>query len=100
MENIQKTPLEDSLQEGNMARVLVTTIHSSDSIILLSTRLSAERIYLIIDKNADETQRQSLEDIKKTFGKVLEVKEKKVDSLDIVSTTQAIIDLIDEIGRA
>lgn len=78
-----------------MAKVLVTTMHSADSIILLATRLSAERIYLILDKKGDDLQKQSLDDINKTFGKVLDVKEKKVDSFDVVSTAHSIVELID-----
>lgn len=97
MRSTQNTVLEDSIQDEDMARVLVTTVHSPDFVILLATRLSAERIYLIVDKRPDDTQKQSVDDINKTLGKVLEVKEKKVDSFDIVSTAQSIVDLVDAI---
>lgn len=95
MESIQNTFLEDSIQEETMGRVLVTTVHSPDFVVLLATKLSAERIYLIVDKKPDDVQEQSIADINKTFGKVLELKEKKVDSFDIVATAQSIVELID-----
>ena len=100
MESSIKEPvLEDSNQEGNMARVLVTTTYSSDSIILAITRLSIERVYLLIDKKPDETQQATIDTINKTFGSVIEIKEKKVELYDFVSVAKVITDMLDDISR-
>ncbi len=97
MESIQSTVLEDYEPTDNMPRVLVTTVHSSDYVILLATRLSVDVIYLITDKKPDSIQEESIKEIQRTFGKVLDVKEKKVDCFNIVCTAQSVIDLIDAI---
>src|SRR3989338_7416384 len=100
MESSIKEPvLEDSNQEENMARVLVTTTYSSDSIILAITRLSIERVYLLIDKKPDETQQATIDTINKTFGSVIEIKEKKVELYDFVSVAKVITDMLDDISR-
>ena len=97
-ETIKDTFLEDSNQEGSMARVLVTTTYSSDSIILAITKLSIERVYLLIDKKPDDTQKATLDNINKTFGSVIEIKEKKIELYDFVDVARAITDLLDVIS--
>src|SRR3989338_1242730 len=100
MESSIKEPvLEDSNQEENMARVLVTTTYSSDSIILAITRLYIERVYLLIDKKPDDVQAATIESINKTFGSVIEIKEKRVELYDFVSVAKTVTDLLDDISR-
>ena len=96
--SIKEAFLEDSHQEENMARVLVTTTYSSDSIILAITKLSIERVFLLIDKKPDETQRATIENINKTFGSVIEIKEKRVELYDFVSVAKTITDMLDDIS--
>ena len=82
-----------------MARVLVTTTYSSDSIILAITRLSIERVFLLIDKKPDETQQATIDTINKTFGSVIEIKEKRVELYDFISVAKTVTDMLDDISR-
>lgn len=99
MESITKHFLEDVEQNQCMARVLLTTTYSADSIILAITRLSVDRVYLLIDKKPDQTQTSTIESINKTFGSVVEIKEKKVELYDIVSVAKTVVDMLDDISR-
>ena len=82
-----------------MARILVTTTYSADSIILAITRLSVDRVYLLIDKKPDQTQASAIELINKTFGSVVEIKERKVELYDFVSIAKTVVDMLDDISR-
>lgn len=79
-----------------MARVLVTTTYSSDSIILAITKLSIERLFLLVDKKPDETQKATIDSINKTFGAVIEVKEKRIELYDFVEVAKAVSDMLDD----
>ncbi len=98
-EYIQETFLEHTEQEETMSRVLVTTTYSSDSIILAITKLSVDRVYLLIDKKPDDTQSHAIDTINKTFGSVIEIKEKKIELYDFISVAKTMVDLIDDISR-
>lgn len=99
MEDIQNAFLEDSTQEQRMARVLVTTTYSSESIILAITKLSIERVFLLVDKKPDDVQKATIDVINKTFGPVIEIKEKRIELYDFVSVAKTITDLLDDISR-
>lgn len=81
-----------------MTRVLVTTTYSSDSIILAITRLGIERVYLLIDKKPDDVQKATIDAINKTFGSVIEIKEKKIELYDFVDVANNIVNLLDDIS--
>ncbi|MBI4052768.1 MAG: CRISPR locus-related DNA-binding protein [Candidatus Diapherotrites archaeon] len=82
-----------------MARVLITTAYSSDSIVLLLTKFSIDRLFLLIDKKPDETQQKAVDDLKKTFEKVIEIKEKRVELFDIVAVAQDTANIIDALAN-
>ncbi|MBI2172954.1 MAG: CRISPR locus-related DNA-binding protein [Candidatus Aenigmarchaeota archaeon] len=82
-----------------MSRVLVTTTYSADSIILAITRLAVDRVYLLIDKKPDEIQKSAIDSINKTFGSVIEIKERKVELYDFVSVAKTVADMLDDISR-
>jgi CRISPR locus-related DNA-binding protein len=99
IESIQDNFLEDEIQNNNMARVLITTTYSSDSIILAITRLSIERVYLLVDKKPEGLQKETIDLINKTFSSVIEIKEKKIELYDFVEVAKTVTDLIDAISR-
>lgn len=99
MKNINETFLENTEQKACMSRVLVTTTYSADSIILAITRLAVDRVYLLIDKKPDEIQKSAIDSINKTFGSVIEIKERKVELYDFVSVAKTVADMLDDISR-
>jgi len=82
-----------------MVKILIATIYVFEPIIASATKISAERLILLIDKEPDEKQSQSLEVIKKSLGSVLEITTVPTDIYDIVdvaSETVRIIDLLSD----
>jgi len=83
----------------DMTRVLITTTYSSESIILAITKLSIERVYLLIDKKPDDYQKETIKQITETFGNVIEIIDKKIEVYDFVSIAKTVTDLLDSISR-
>jgi CRISPR-associated protein Csa3 len=80
-----------------MARTLLTTVYSFDSIVLSITRLSVERLILLVDKRRNAEQRSTVKKITAMFGKALHIQEKSIDLYEIVPITRDIISIIDSI---
>jgi CRISPR locus-related DNA-binding protein len=80
-----------------MVCVLITTVYSIDSIVRVVTKFSAERLYLLIDNRPNREQEATVKKIKESFGKVIEIKEKKVEVYNVVSVAQSVTELIDAI---
>lgn len=89
--NINETIIEEDMG----AKVLIATLYSSEPVMLASTRLSPDRLVLLIDKIPNKVQTNSLDLIKKALGKVLEVKTVKTDVLDIVAVAKKCVEVID-----
>jgi CRISPR-associated protein Csa3 len=80
-----------------MANVLITTIYSVESIVLAITRYSIDRVFLLTSEEYDEKQQNALKQLKENYSKVLEIKEKKIPTYDIVKITEKCVELIDAI---
>ena len=78
-----------------MAKVLISTVYSMDSIVLCATKLSVDRIYLLVDSKPDAVQSKTVKEIESSLGKALEVKTKKISVYDIVSIAKSTAELID-----
>lgn len=76
-------------------KVLIATLYSSDPVVLAITRLSPERVILLIDNTPNKEQEKSLELIKKTFGNVIELKTAKTDVYDIIAVSRKCVEIID-----
>ncbi|RLE47863.1 hypothetical protein DRJ25_01400, partial [Candidatus Woesearchaeota archaeon] len=59
------------------------------------TKLGPDRLILLVDKKPGKEQEKALDLIKKSLGKVLEVKTVKVDVYDIVSVAKKCVEVID-----
>ncbi|MCX6814299.1 MAG: CRISPR-associated CARF protein Csa3 [Candidatus Aenigmarchaeota archaeon] len=78
-----------------MARILISTVYSADSIVLAITRLSVSSLFLLVDKRPNAEQLATVKKIKDMFGKALQIQEKKIDIYEIVPITRDIVSLID-----
>ena len=76
-------------------KVLIATLYSPEPVLLAATRLGAEILYLLIDKEPDKQQETSLELIKESLGKVIDVKAVKTEVYDIVAVAERVVELID-----
>ena len=80
---------------GHMAKVLIATLYIFEPIVAAVTKISAERLILLIDKEPDEKQSKSLEVVKQTLGSVIEIKTIKTDVYDIVEVAREAVKIID-----
>ena len=68
-------------------KVLIATLYTPEPVILACTRLGPDKLILIIDKEPDATLTKSLELIKGSLGKVIDIQEVKTDAYDIVAVS-------------
>ena len=88
--------LSDISNVGAMGKkVLIATLYNPEPVLLASTRLGPDRLILLIDKDPDKEQREALELIKDSLGKVIDVKEVKTDAYDIVAIATKCVEIID-----
>lgn len=78
-----------------MTKVLLATLYVFEPVIAASTKISADKLILLIDKEPDATQQKSLDIIKQSLGSVLEIKTVKTDVYDIVEVARETVKIID-----
>ena len=78
-----------------MNKILIATIYTFEPIMASATKVSADRLILLIDKKPDDKQKKSVDLIKKSLGSVLEIKTVGIDVYDIVSISKETIRIID-----
>ena len=83
MERFINGPELTEQQGGNLAKVLIATLYSPDAVLLAATRLSADRLVLLVDENPTKELEQNLKLIKDSLGRVIEVKTVKVKVYDV-----------------
>jgi CRISPR-associated protein Csa3 len=76
-------------------KVLIATLFSPEPVILATTRLGPERLYLLVNKEPTKEQEASVKLIQESLGKVIDVKVKKTETYDIVQIAKDCVDLID-----
>ena len=78
-----------------MAKVLIATLYVFEPVIAAATKISADRLFLLIDKEPDEKQRKSIEVIKQSLGSVLEIKTVETEIYDIYEVAKEAVKIID-----
>ncbi len=86
-------PIENGLEMGK--KVLIATLYRPDPVILATTRLGPERLILLVDKEPNEEQENSVKIIEDSLGKVIDVKVIKTDVYNIVDVAQKCVEIID-----
>jgi len=94
--NVNKNP---ETPTNSMARVLITPIYETDSIVLAINRFSIERIFLLTSKKTDDKQQESVKYLKDHYEKFIEIKEKKTELYDIVETAHLVKEIIDDLSK-
>ncbi len=82
-----------------MVKVLIATLYSPEPVLLAATRLSAERLVLLIDDKPNAEQEKSLKTIHDSLGKIMDVKVVKTPVYDIVKVAEKCVDVIDQVPR-
>ena len=76
-------------------KVLIATLYSHEPVMLATTRLSPDRLILLIDKEPSKEQNDSLKLIQDSLGKVIEIKSVKTEVYDIVKIAEKCVEIID-----
>ena len=76
-------------------KVLIATLYNPDPVLLACTRLSPERLILLIDEEPDKKQKEALDLIKNSLGRVLDIKEVKIQKYEIVSIAKEVVKIIE-----
>ncbi len=84
---------------GDMAKVLIATLHSAEPVLLAATRLSAERLVLLLDEKPNSEQDKSLKTIQGSLGKIMDVKVIKTPVYDIVAVAKKCVEVIDLVPK-
>lgn len=93
MESYKNEVGEEVLTMGK--KVLIATLFSPEPVILATTRLSPERLILLVNKEPTKEQEASIKLIQDSLGKVIEVKVKKTDVYNIVEIAKDCVEIID-----
>lgn len=78
-----------------MAKILLSTIYAFEPVIASATKISADRLYLLIDKEPDDKQKESLKMIQQSLGSVLEIKTVETEIYDIYEVAKEAVKIID-----
>ena len=93
-----ETFIKEAAQEknvGEMAKLLIATLFNPEPVLLAATRLSAERLVLLIDEKPNPEQDKSLKIIQGSLGKIMDVKTVKTSVYDIVAVARKCVEIID-----
>ncbi|MGE0793491.1 MAG: CRISPR-associated CARF protein Csa3 [Candidatus Woesearchaeota archaeon] len=80
-----------------MTKILISTLFNPDPVLLSCTKLSPDKLILLISEEPDETIKKSLDLIKNSLGRVIEVTTVKIPQYDIVKIASAVVDTIDKV---
>lgn len=91
-----ETYLKENMNEEVMGKnVLIATLYKAEPVMAAVTKMSPDRLILIIDTEPNSKQEESYDLIKKSLGKVIEVKAVKTDIYDIVAVARKCVETID-----
>jgi CRISPR-associated protein Csa3 len=76
-------------------KVLIATLYNPDPVLLACTRLSPDRLILLIDTEPDKVQKAALALIKSSLGRVLDIKEVRIPKYEIVAIAKEVVKIID-----
>lgn len=92
----QESPYNSIKEKGDMGKkVLIATLYGPEPVMLATTRLGPERVYLLIDKEPSKEQESAVKLIQDSLGKVIDIKVIKTEVYDIVEVARKAVEIID-----
>ena len=79
-------------------RVMISTVHIQQAVLVAIPKLSPEKIVFLIDPNSKK--KADIEELKKVFGKAIPIEIIKTDSYDLVKVASDVVKKIDEESKA
>ena len=90
-----ETPLQAQGDVKEMSKVLIATIYNPDPVLLACTRLSPNRLILLTSDETDKKQKDALDLVKNSLGRVLDIKVVSIPLYDIVGIAKEVVKIID-----
>ena len=78
-----------------MAKVLIATVYGPDPVLIAANKLGPDRMVLLVDKEPSKEQEKSIDLIKNSLGRVVDVKVVKTEVYDIVDIARRAVEIID-----
>lgn len=85
------------MAQKHQLKVLIATLFSADAVLYSAHKLSPDRIYALVNETPVKEQEESLNLLKGTIGKFVDIKALKVSVYDIVSIASKVVGLIDSL---
>lgn len=80
-----------------MSKILISTVYGPDPVLLSCTKISPSKLILLVTDASDKTIKASLDLIKKSIGRVIELEVVKIPQYDILKIAEIVVELIDKI---
>lgn len=97
IENVFKGEALEDLQGVFMKTILISTLYGPDPVLLSCTKLSPDKLILLATDPSDKVLDESIDLIKKSLGRVLEIDVVKIPQYDIVKIAEVVVDRIDKL---
>jgi len=78
-----------------MAKVLIATVYGPDPVLIATNKLGPDRLILLVDSEPNKEQENSVNLIKNSLGRVIDVKIVKTPVYDIVEIARKATEIID-----
>ena len=78
-----------------MAKVLIATVYGPDPVLVAANKLGPDRLILLVDTKPSKEQEKSIDLIKGSLGRVIDVKIVKTEVYDIVDIAKKAVEVID-----
>ena len=80
-----------------MGMVLISTVYGPDPVLLACTKVSPNKLVLLVNDESDKTTKASLDLIKKSIGRVIDVEVVKIPQYDVLKIAETMVKIIDKI---
>lgn len=96
-ENVFKGENSTVYSETTMKKILISTLYGPDPVLLACTKLSPEKLILLVTEKQDDILKESVELIQNSLGRVLEIELVSIPQYDIVGIAQKTVQAIDKV---
>jgi CRISPR-associated protein Csa3 len=80
-----------------MSKILISTVYGPDPVLLSCTKISPQKLILLVTDENDKVIKESLDLIKNSLGRVLEYEIISIPQYDIIKIAQIVVNIIDKI---
>ena len=98
IENVFKLEVPETILGTIMKTILISTLYGPDPVLLACTKLSPDKLILLVTEQKDKLLDDSIDLIKKSLGRVLDIDLVKIPQYDIVKIAETVVKTIDKLN--